>query len=371
MNCQHYREMMFADFETELSPTDQNDLLQHLQTCESCRRHYDLTLRENEVLMDTSNIPAIDAGFNRKVLAQLQAASTNGQTLPRRRSRHLPAYSKAVAAAVLLLACLYVPGILPRLQDDRSIEQTAMVDHSQPSQKSLHNVRAGSEPTQAVEMGLSEQKPDESVSESSSQVNRESPQYPNHDEVNGAKNADTGTVLKAKHDTAEQTPELFMQTAAEPLAPHDGQGVEQSKGMEASRSLISSLRSLGTPVKPSINNTPAGFVLVETREINEVQTEYHFTDPNREKSFVIKLSPADAAAAGSIPAQEAEMYNDKETMNADMASIAVMPNEASKIMEYNGLSYQLQITSAVFTQEELAAILTTIHLDSPAPSLQP
>jgi predicted anti-sigma-YlaC factor YlaD len=48
--------MMFADFETELSPTDQNDLLQHLQTCESCRRHYDLTLRENEVLMDTSNI---------------------------------------------------------------------------------------------------------------------------------------------------------------------------------------------------------------------------------------------------------------------------------------------------------------------------
>ncbi len=110
---------------------------------------------------------------------------------------------------------------------------------------------------------------------------------------------------------------------------------------------------------------------METREINEVQTEYHFTDPNREKSFVIKLSPADAAAAGSIPAQEAELYNDKETMNADMASIAVMPNEASKIMDYNGLSYQLQITSAVFTQEELAAILTTIHLDSPAPSLQP
>jgi hypothetical protein len=78
-------------------------------------------------------------------------------------------------------------------------------------------------------MGLSEQKPDESVSESSSQVNRESPQYPNHDEVNGAKNADTGTVLKAKHDTAEQTPELFMQTAAEPLAPMTGKASNKAK----------------------------------------------------------------------------------------------------------------------------------------------
>ena len=357
MNCQHYRDFMFDYFETELSPTEKNDIMQHLQICESCRRQYDLTARENDILKDTNDIPEIDVNFNNKVMEIIKAGMVNGRGPSKRRFRYLPAYSKAVVAAVLLLACLYVPGILPQLQDSRIPEQTALLENS--SAKSANKDKSVTD----------SQKQADSVLYGYKAENENESQQLSRNDADDNLDSTAGTQM-VEDNIQPKAVMMLSQTVPEPSAQSGGQGNGQMGKRESSRSLESNARNNNPIDKPGLNNIPSGFIFIESKEISKDQTEYRFENPTSQQSFLANIAPA-APVAEMIAGEDQNGVNAKATLSNEISSMAASQNVSSKVMEYNGLSFQINITSTVMTQQELDRIIEEIRLGPQTSQPQP
>ncbi|MDD4802326.1 MAG: zf-HC2 domain-containing protein [Syntrophomonas sp.] len=117
MNCQDIKDNIYAYCDGALPSDLQLKLAEHLNECESCRSNYDLTMIENEVLIDTQDIPPLSEAFTARVINTLAAVdiiTANPQPIVMVKNT-TPGFNKrfwirglAVVAAVITLF-LYIP----------------------------------------------------------------------------------------------------------------------------------------------------------------------------------------------------------------------------------------------------------------------
>ena len=341
MNCQHYREVMFDYFEGGLSSAEQDDIKLHLLDCEYCRRQFELTEQEDHILRDTSNIPEMSETFNNNVMNSIKTGAGSSQVLVMERKsrfRWLPAFSKATVAAVLLLSCLYVPGILPHLQDKKGPDQAALMENSQTSSSPTLPQGNYKDQTEAKQFAVLD-----TGAGTTPASPRQIPQDEKQDEIK---------------------PEAMMSKSLPDNIPAENatQGNGSTDQGETSRSLPSSLRYAGINTdKPSLYNIPSGFVLKETNHISENQVVYNFEDVSVQKSFMVNVSPTDPVAEISA-VEEQTMIKAKEPKIIALDNIAALQNTSNRVVEYNGETYQITVTGSM-SQEELDRIAEDLSLD--------
>lgn len=348
MNCQHYRNIMFDYFETELSSKERDDINQHLQACEFCRRQYELTRLENQILQDTGDIPEIDDAFNHKVMNMIKAGAVNNQEISARkkpRYRWLPAYSKAAAAAVLLLACLSVPAILPQFQDNGVLEQAGLVEKSDP-------LTAGDVTGNNTKSLMKEMDGERNLAQLNDSANLEVPLVLKNDPV--VNNTPSSALPQSEADGVrlQSIPvggKTEMQTYGQ---------VDQS---ETSRALKFGLRFVAPSAdKPILYNTPSNFALKETKHVCENQVQYSYEDPDTQQNFMVNIAPVEPDA-GKAAADDQSALKAKEPKTIEMENLASFQNQSKRIIEHNGLKYQIIITSSM-EKEELDRITEAISL---------
>lgn len=120
MNCLHCSKHMYKYYDSDLTPHLKEEIDNHLAVCPFCRFQYDLTLMENEVLRDTSDIPEISLDFNERVMNSITPDMLphlpNNVLVMSKDTRRLnlrwsSLYTKSAIAVVLLALCFYVPSI--------------------------------------------------------------------------------------------------------------------------------------------------------------------------------------------------------------------------------------------------------------------
>lgn len=140
MNCQHCNKYMFNYYDGDLSLKLKLEIDLHLDECPSCRFQYDLTNKENQVLRDASDIPALSPDFNQRIMDAIMPEKS--PSLPdniiimenhKRFRFKWSSFSVTTAVAVLLLVlCFYVPGILPGHVEQQKIAQINRASNFEP-----------------------------------------------------------------------------------------------------------------------------------------------------------------------------------------------------------------------------------------------
>jgi len=324
MNCQNYRELMIDYFEADLSSFTRDDIEQHLQQCECCRRQYDLTRMENQILQDTSDIPAIDPNFNSNVMNLIAAEASSIKI--QRRFKWLPVYSKAAVAVALLLVCFYIPGIIPERQEDNTL------------------LRAGSQA--------------KTNSSSSSVIPRN---------ISKTKIADDEVVTKSTYNdknepkgVSQKNPEIMTTS----LPPSEQKKISRANPTTTVRSFKAESVAPGQgPTETlSLSNVPADFRLIKTDQMSENQIEYSYETQDGTQSILVKVMLAEAAGQSAA-------VNDSLTQEAQpMSSVAMdnagaSENESVRDIKYDGKIYQITV-SGNLSQEEIDHITNDISLST-------
>lgn len=364
MNCQHCRDVMFDFFETDFSPAEHRDILLHLQGCEKCRKLYELTEAENRILKDTSYIPSLDDGFNLKVMAAIKASTANQ---PKAALKHRgfagmsgSAFAKVAIAAVLLLACLYVPGILPELQKSDLTKQVIINEKStSPSSAALNNKEKSSADTQQAQSKMIA-KEDQNAYTGNINYGTASPNL-NSDLGTSKSASDSGSVPASNLPTV-----LYDGSVSESQPSHvneDGNKIMSSGATspnEASRSMMYGVRTVKVKNADilSLKNIPSRFVLTATQNVSDNQMEFSFEDAAARQSFSVNVAPV--ADTNLMKASDTE-----ETANTEAVDQAdsddTYPQEYSRIIEYSGNAYQI-VVSGNMNHEDLDRITNTIGL---------
>ncbi len=350
MNCQHYRYLMFDYYEGVLDSPVADEIKLHLSDCDYCRRQFELTEQENQILKDTSDIPELSDTFNSSVMAMIKAGPVSNPVIvmeKKPRFRWLPAISKVSVAAILLLSCLYVPGILPHIGDSKSPQDAALPNNSVAPQYSImsqNDIMEKAATKQIADVNAGAGVASQEVTENSSQNDMA---------------ASSDQILP------DQTqPEMLMIAS---LPDSDNPAVNAAQvnpaptTSEASRSLLPSMRLAGVNNNPSLYNIPDEFVLIETNKISESQVLYIYEDTAVQKRFVVNLSSAEPAAE-IMTAEDQSVIKAKEPKTIDLDNLAVLNNESQKTVEYNGATWQISV-SGNMSQEELDQITGEISLE--------
>lgn len=104
MDCQELNSQLFDYCDDSVSPQVYLKVSKHLKDCPQCQNLYQLTRLENEVLRDTSDIPALPADFTPRVMSSITALHRGPSILHNRKLW----YGGLMAAAVFALF-LYAP----------------------------------------------------------------------------------------------------------------------------------------------------------------------------------------------------------------------------------------------------------------------
>jgi len=119
MNCQEFNDNIYDYCDGSLSPALQSQITGHIGECQVCRNNYHLTMLENEVLSDVSDIPALPIHFT----AQLMEALPSNQGLKpmapllimnknvSRRAKGTAWLSSLIAMAAVIALCIYWPNL--------------------------------------------------------------------------------------------------------------------------------------------------------------------------------------------------------------------------------------------------------------------
>lgn len=366
MNCQHYRDIMFDYFEAELSSTEREDINLHLQNCEYCRRQYELTRLENQVLHDTYDIPEIDDAFNLKVMSMIKAGAGHQQkpsAFKKKRFRWLPIYSKATIAAVLLVACFSVPAILPELPGQGGPQKAALLENSAPATNGI--VSKENSGGKDISLGNSKEMADKNYSA----------QYNDNAEIDVRDGNNDSQVINTPSPTAFSQPETDFAGLRSMPAPAEYKTAMPTYGQvdqaESSRALKSDTRIVTPNVAlPNLNRIPGDYVLQATKFLNEKQVQYSYADPNRDKNFLLNLALVEpvadiVAVAGLAEAEDQGALMTKEPKTIEMENLASFQNQTRRIVEHNGLKYQIILTGTM-DKEELDRLADEITLVTPS-----
>lgn len=120
MNCLHCNKHIYSYCDGELAPQFMLEMERHLAECPSCRFQYELTMTENQVLHDTSDIPDLASDFNQKVMNAImpeKIPTLPGNVLVMSKDRRFPfrrstMFILSAVAVVILALCINLPDIL-------------------------------------------------------------------------------------------------------------------------------------------------------------------------------------------------------------------------------------------------------------------
>lgn len=140
MNCLHCSKYIYSYYDSELSAQTRLEIERHLAECPACRFQYDLTMTENKVLRDTSDIPELSQDFNQRVLQAISADKTpplpdNVIVMAKdRRYRFKRSYLLIVStvACMLLAFYVYAPGLFTG--GEKQVAQSGQVTNVQISE---------------------------------------------------------------------------------------------------------------------------------------------------------------------------------------------------------------------------------------------
>jgi len=107
MDCRELNSQIDDYCDDSVSPQTYLKISKHLKECPACQQLYQLTRLENEVLRDTSDIPALSPDFTARVMDSIGSVHRKPGIFYNRRFW----YSGMAAAAVLVLI-LFVPQLL-------------------------------------------------------------------------------------------------------------------------------------------------------------------------------------------------------------------------------------------------------------------
>lgn len=148
MNCLHCNKHIYSFCDGELAPQLMLEMERHLAECPSCHFQYDLTMTENQILRDTSDIPELSADFNQRVMNAIMPEKTfalPGNVLVMSKDRRFSFRRSTMlilsAVAVVLLA-LYInlPDILSGSQPKVAQTNSApKVELSKPQMKAINS----------------------------------------------------------------------------------------------------------------------------------------------------------------------------------------------------------------------------------------
>jgi hypothetical protein len=328
MNFLHYRKHMFNYFEADLSPLLKEEIEQHLQQCASCRRQYDLTRMENQILQDTSNIPALDAEFNGRVMNLIANSGEHSAAIMSsgnpRRYRWRPVYSQAVVAVALLAICFYIPGMIPERQGDQALQRTV------------------------------------SPIQSHASVPEDVQQNPMK-----AKVAYAGNLKISNNLDKCESPEILqsspeVQTAPLPTTDQQlaGSGF-RANSLEPTRSVQPESSTTKSAYAGSIGlqNIPVKFILLHTNQLAENQVEYSYGTQDGSQNLLIRVLLPDHAKEAAIAYNLSTVPPAVNNLNNTVSIIS----ESKREIELDGKSYQL-VVSGNFSQEEIDHLANNISL---------
>jgi len=162
MDCQDINNKIYEYCDDLASSSPSHlEILSHLRDCETCQQDYQLTLVENEILRDTSDIPDLSPAFTTMVMGALNlGGDLNGQSQnPPKESGITSVYYRkiwlggglALAAAVIAL-CLYIPHLSQLDSEPSPIDQfdppTIRKTEQKESTANKSNYKVKSTPTQ-------------------------------------------------------------------------------------------------------------------------------------------------------------------------------------------------------------------------------
>jgi|GEM_PF-890234 len=161
MDCQDIKNEIYEYCDDlESSSPSHLEILSHLKECEDCQQDYQLTLAENEVLRDTSDIPVLSPAFTTMVMSALNiGGDLNGQPQNAPKESMIASIFKrkiwlggglALAAAVIAL-CLHIPH-LPQLGTNIKVADTyGSVSYEQPVPNVIAKQESQSSPLEQIE----------------------------------------------------------------------------------------------------------------------------------------------------------------------------------------------------------------------------
>jgi hypothetical protein len=118
MKCQLFDKYLFDYCDDNLAPVLREKIDQHLQECSNCRNQVKLTILENEVLRDNSDLPILSGDFANRVMHQItiseQAASIGHKRPARPGAMKASRFAMAAAAVgLVVLVAVLAPHIMP------------------------------------------------------------------------------------------------------------------------------------------------------------------------------------------------------------------------------------------------------------------
>lgn len=114
MNCQQISKHLYNYCEGKIAPQLSIEIQKHLEECESCHNNYKLTLLENHVLSDITDIPPLSDDFTEKLMKSIRP--DNDRTIPTSKSsskksslaKRFKRNAIYVAAAAVILLAVYI-----------------------------------------------------------------------------------------------------------------------------------------------------------------------------------------------------------------------------------------------------------------------
>ena len=76
MNCQDINEIIYKYCDSEVSSEEYTTISEHLNECADCRRIFQLTQLENDILREKDDMPSLSPAFTSLVMSSIQSADS-------------------------------------------------------------------------------------------------------------------------------------------------------------------------------------------------------------------------------------------------------------------------------------------------------
>lgn len=366
MKCQLFDKYLFDYCDDDLSPVLREKIDKHLQECSNCRNQVKLTVLENEVLRDNSDLPILAGDFANRVMQQItiseQAASMGHKWTARPGAMKASRFAMAAAAVgLVVLVAVLAPHIIP-LQDNTQVADAPSIVSDQ-RQIAITDL-GESETEMQVETKELAQKRSIQITEPLAERNATADSY---------QVADTSPLtVETARQFADQdgVGQVAMVDESYNTDTRDVIGSLPAAMYSQSSQLQSSSRQGGINIPPEQANkvtslptrpqVPDSFTLINT--VNSYSTDgsviiYHYRDKNRRSINIAIKSALDP---------EPIMISQAST-EAALRSVPEVDSEATQQVNYSididGKTYQVTL-GGTLTPEELSELMNEISFEN-------
>lgn len=366
MKCQLFDKYLFDYCDDDLSPVLREKIDKHLQECSGCSNQVKLTVLENEVLRDNSDLPILAGDFTNRVMQQItiseQAASMGHKWTARPGAMKASRFAMAAAAVgLVVLVAVLAPQIIP-LQENVQVADAPSIVSDQKQIAATDMRKSGTE----IEVGSEDMAQNKSIQVTEPVT-----------ELTGTANSDQ--VVDTSPPLTESTRQLTVEGWHDQVAMADeSYGTDtleatgnQPEAMYSQPSQFQSTSRQGAVYIPpdqanKASNLPSppqvldSFTLINT--VNSYSTDgsviiYNYTDKDR-RSLNIALKNA--------PDQEPILMRSQTTAETMLRSVPEDDSAASGQIDYSidigGKTYLVTL-GGTLSLEELSKMIDEISFE--------